>query len=80
MANNKVALITGKDATIREIAETMMRVVAFKGGLYFDTTKPNGAPRKLIDITRLKRMGLECSVDLKDGLTKTYNWYLVSFK
>jgi len=71
---------TGKDTTIREMAETMKQVVGYEGKLTFDTTKPDGAPRKLIDVTRLKRMGWEYGVDLKDGLTKTYNWYLESFK
>ena len=67
---------TGKDTTIREMAETMKQVVGYEGKLTFDTTKPDGAPRKLIDITRLKRMGWEYSVDLKEGLKKTYAWHL----
>jgi GDP-L-fucose synthase len=71
---------TGKDTTIREMAETMKRVVGYEGKLTFDATKPDGAPRKLINITRLKRMGWEYNVNLKDGLKKTYRWYLESFK
>ena len=71
---------TGKDVTIREMAETMKQVVGFKGKLTFDTTKPDGAPRKLIDVTRLENMGWKYSLDLEDGLTKTYNWYLESCK
>jgi len=71
---------TGKDVTIREMAETMKEVVSFKGELSFDTTKPDGAPRKLIDVSRLSNMGWKYSVDLEDGLTKTYNWYLESCK
>ncbi len=67
---------TGKDITIREMAETMKEVVGFKGKLIFDTTKPDGAPRKLLDVSRLSNMGWEYSVDLKDGLSKTYKWYL----
>ena len=67
---------TGKDLTIREMAETMKQVVGYKGMITFDVTKPDGAPRKLIDITRLKRMGWNYSVDLKEGLKKTYAWYL----
>jgi GDP-L-fucose synthase len=67
---------TGKDVTIREMAETMKEVVGFKGELSFDITKPDGAPRKLIDVSRLLNMGWEYSVDLKDGLSKTYKWYL----
>jgi GDP-L-fucose synthase len=71
---------TGKDVTIREMAEVMKQVVGYEGKLTFDSTKPEGAPRKLIDITRLKRMGWEYSVNLKDGLTKSYNWYLRNYK
>jgi GDP-L-fucose synthase len=67
---------TGKDVTIREMAETMKEVVGFKGSLTFDTTKPDGSPRKLIDVSRLSNMGWKYSVDLKDGLSKTYKWYL----
>ena len=71
---------TGVDVTIREMAETMKEVVGFKGALIFDSSKPDGAPRKLIDVTRLENMGWKYSTDLKDGLTKTYNWYLESCK
>ena len=67
---------TGVDVTIREMAETMKQVVGYEGRLAFDATKPDGASRKLIDITRLKRMGWEYSVDLEEGLQKTYAWYL----
>jgi len=67
---------TGKDVTIREMAETMKEVVGYKGKLTFDTSKPDGAPRKLIDVTRLEKMGWKYSVDLKEGLATTYEWYL----
>jgi GDP-L-fucose synthase len=67
---------TGKDIIIREMAETIKEVIGFKGELTFDTTKLNVAPRKLIDVSRLLNMGWEYSVDLKDGLSKTYKWYL----
>ena len=67
---------TGKDVTIREMAETMKEVVGFKGNLTFDTTKPDGSPRKLIDVSRLSNMGWGYSVDLKEGLKKTYKLYL----
>jgi len=71
---------TGVDVTIREMAETMKEVVDFKGKLTFDTTKPDGAPRKLIDVTRIENMGWKYTTDLEDGLVKTYNWYLESCK
>lgn len=67
---------TGKDITIREVAETMKQVVEYKGELTFDTTKPDGTPRKLIDVSRLSNMGWKYSIDLEQGLKKTYKWYL----
>mgnify|MGYP000067649851 FL=1 len=67
---------TGVEIAIREMAEVMKKVVGFKGNLIFDTTKPDGPLRKLIDITRLKNMGWKYSVDLKEGLADTYKWYL----
>jgi GDP-L-fucose synthase len=67
---------TGKDVTIREMADTMKGVVGYKGKLTFDTTKPDGTPRKLINVTRLENMGWKYSVDLEEGLSQTYNWYL----
>ena len=67
---------TGKDITIREMAKTMKEVTGYKGKITFDTTKPDGPPRKLIDITRVRRMGWEYGVDLKEGLEGTYKWYL----
>jgi GDP-L-fucose synthase len=67
---------TGKDITIREMAKTMKEVVGFKGRLIFDTTKPDGVPRKLIDTSRLLNMGWDYTVDLKEGMQRTYEWYL----
>jgi len=67
---------TGKDVTIREMAETMKQVVGFEGELTFDSTKPDGAPRKLIDVSRLSNMGWSYNVNLSEGLKRTYNWYL----
>ena len=67
---------TGKDVTIKEMAETMREVVGYKGKLTFDTTKPDGAPRKLIDVSRLSNMGWKYNIDLEDGLKQTYKWYL----
>ena len=67
---------TGKDVTIKEMAEAMKEVVGFKGDLIFDTTKPDGSPRKLIDVSRLSNMGWKYNLDLEDGLKKTYKWYL----
>jgi GDP-L-fucose synthase len=70
---------TGKDVTIREMAETMKQVVGYKGQLIFDRAKLDGAPRKLINVSRLENMGWKYSVDLKNGLEETYGWYLENF-
>ena len=69
---------TGKDITIKEMAEIMREVVGFNGELFFDKTKPDGAPRKLIDVSRLSNMGWNYSVNLREGLEITYKWYLLN--
>ena len=69
---------TGVDCTIRELAETMQRVVGFEGTLGFDTTKPDGTPRKLMDVSRLKKLGWQYSLSLEEGLEKTYAWFIAN--
>jgi len=67
---------TGVDCSIRELAETMAAVTGFTGTLVFDTSKPDGTPRKLLDVSRLKALGWEASIALREGLEGTYRWYL----
>ena len=67
---------TGVDCTIRELAETMSQVIGFKGNIVFDSTKPDGTPRKLMDVSRLSDLGWRYQVSLYDGLTHTYQWFL----
>lgn len=67
---------TGEDCTIREMAETMAKVVGFEGDIVFDTTKPDGTPRKLMDVSRLASLGWNYSVSLEQGLSTTYQWFL----
>ena len=67
---------TGVDCTIRELAETMKQVVEFDGDIAFDTSKPDGTPRKLMDVSRLENLGWKASVSLVDGLRMTYQWFL----
>tara|TARA_B100000242_G_C43017920_1_gene473496 strand:- start:90 stop:1049 length:960 start_codon:yes stop_codon:yes gene_type:complete len=71
---------TGIDCTIKELAETIAEVTEFKGELFFDTSKPDGTPRKLMDVSRLKDLGWEHSISLKNGLADTYNWYKNNLK
>ena len=67
---------TGADCTIRELAETLAEVTGFTGKLVFDTSKPDGAPRKLMDVSRLKALGWQARISLEEGLGSTYQWFL----
>lgn len=67
---------TGVDCTIAEMALTMADVVGYKGKVSFDTSKPDGAPRKLMNVDTLKKLGWTYSIELKDGLASTYEWFL----
>ncbi|MGQ7848590.1 GDP-L-fucose synthase [Granulosicoccus sp. 3-233] len=67
---------TGVDCTIRELAETIADVTGFKGSLVFDTSKPDGTMRKLMDVSRLSELDWRADIDLKQGLTDAYAWYL----
>lgn len=64
---------TGVDVTIRELAETVMKVVGFEGKIVFDASKPDGTPRKLLDVSRLANMGWAAKVNLRDGIAATYD-------
>ncbi|MCJ8319605.1 MAG: GDP-L-fucose synthase [Colwellia sp.] len=66
---------TGIDCTIRELVETVAKVVGFEGIIKFDKSKPDGAPRKLMNVDRLKYLGWEYSVNLEDGLRLAYQWF-----
>lgn len=66
---------TGVDCTIRELAETIARVTGFGGRLVFDSSKPDGTPRKLMDVSRLKSLGWQASISLEDGLASAYEWF-----
>jgi GDP-L-fucose synthase len=63
----------GVDVTIRELAEIIMEVVQFRGGLAFDATKPDGTPRKLLDVSKLTGMGWKARIALREGIASTYN-------
>jgi len=67
---------TGIDCSIRELVETVAKVVGFEGDIAFDASKPDGAPRKLMDVDRLKGLGWKYSIDLEQGLASTYKWFL----
>jgi len=72
---SQINIGTGKDISIAELAETIAGISGFKGKILFDTTKPDGTPRKLLDVTRMSSFGWKYSKELEDGLRSTIEWY-----
>jgi GDP-L-fucose synthase len=66
---------SGQDTTIRELAETIARVVGYTAGFRYDTSKPDGTPRKLLDVSRLHALGWQARIGLEEGIRSTYAWY-----
>jgi GDP-L-fucose synthase len=67
---------TGVECSIRELAETIAETAEFKGRLAWDSSKPDGAPRKLLDVSKLRALGWQASIPLRDGLRETYRWFV----
>jgi GDP-L-fucose synthase len=66
----------GEDITIRELADIIRAAVGFDGDIILDTTKPDGTPRKLLDVSRLRALGWQARIPLREGITQTYDWFL----
>lgn len=66
---------TGKELTIRELSQLVAKTVGFTGTIEFDATKPDGTPRKLIDVTKLHDLGWTHQVEIEDGVRKLFDWY-----
>lgn len=71
---------TGKEISIKELAETVQKVVGFEGKLVFDTSKPDGTPRKLLDVSKLHKLGWKHKIELQEGIEKTYDSFLQESK
>lgn len=69
---------TGEDISIKELAETIQKLIGYEGKLVFDATKPDGMPKKLLDVTKLHDAGWHHSISFDDGLRRTYEWYLAN--
>ncbi|MCL4125784.1 UNVERIFIED_CONTAM: hypothetical protein GTU68_036909 [Idotea baltica] len=67
---------SGKDITIKELAETIQKVTGHKGNIVWDSEKPDGTPRKLMDVSKMKNIGWQYSTELNEGIEKTYTWFL----
>jgi len=66
---------SGKDLSINELAEKIADVIGFKGKIVHDESKPDGTPRKLMDISRINNLGWKYKTDLREGIEKTYKWF-----
>jgi GDP-L-fucose synthase len=66
---------TGKDITIAELADTVKKVTGFEGEIVYDSSKPDGTPRKLLDVSKIHALGWQHKIDLKEGLEKAYQWF-----
>jgi GDP-L-fucose synthase len=66
----------GEDIGIGELAELVCEVVGYRGGIVYDTTKPDGTPRKLLDVSKLHSLGWQAKIPLRGGIEQTYYWYL----
>ncbi|MBT3546813.1 MAG: GDP-L-fucose synthase [Flavobacterium sp.] len=71
---------SGKDITIKQLAETIQNVVGHEGEIIWDDIMPDGTPRKLLDVTKMKELGWHYSIDLKEGIEKTYQWFQENIK
>jgi GDP-L-fucose synthase len=69
----------GEDVTIRELAETVCDVLGFNGSLEFDASKPDGTPRKLLDISKIKSLGWSPKISLRDGIADAYRWFCENY-
>ena len=71
---------TGEDLTIRELAETIARISGFQGRMVLDTSKPDGTPRKLLDVSRINALGWKAKIPLEEGVAETYRWYVSNYR
>jgi len=70
---------TGKDLTVRELAELICEVVGFRGEISWDATKPDGTPRKVLDISKIESLGWKPTIRLRDGIARTYEWFKTQY-
>lgn len=75
-----INISVGSNLTIREISNLIKEVVGYMGKIVFGTSKADGIPKKMLDATKLKKLGWQAKISLKDGVEKTYKWYLKNYK
>jgi len=73
---SQINIGTGEDLTIKELADVIADVVGYKGSITYDTTKPDGTPRKLLDVSRIHQLGWHHKTSLREGIEKAYKWFV----
>src|SRR5690606_5785540 len=76
LTDNLYNIGTGKDITIKDLAELIQQITGFSGEILWDRTKPDGTPRKLMDVAKMAKAGWESSIKLREGIKDTYEWFL----
>jgi nucleoside-diphosphate-sugar epimerase len=74
--NNHINIGTGTDISIKNLAQMIKEIIGFKGKLIYNLSKPDGTPKKVLNVKRLEKLGWKYKIELKDGISKLYNWYL----
>lgn len=77
--NEIINIGTGKDLTIKELAQMIKEIVGYQGEIIFDSTKPDGTPRKLLEVSKIYKLGWQAKISLKEGIKQTYQWYQTYF-
>jgi len=73
---SQINIGTGEDLTIKELADIIADVVGYKGSITYDATKPDGTPRKLLDVSRIHQLGWQHKTSLREGIEKAYKWFV----
>ncbi|MDS9949521.1 MAG: NAD-dependent epimerase/dehydratase family protein, partial [Planktomarina sp.] len=76
LTNHLYNVGTGNDVTIKTLAKSIQKIIGHKGDIIWDTSKPDGTPRKLMDVSKMKEIGWSYKTELEEGLKKTYDWFL----
>ena len=71
-----ITVEVGKDLSIAELAALVREIVGYRGKILYDTSKPDGTPRKLLDVSKLKGLGWQPKISLEEGVEQTYNWFI----
>ena len=79
-SNEHLNIGTGKDISIQDLAELIKRIIGYQGDIMFDKSKPDGTPKKLLDISKIERLGWKAKISLEEGLKLTYDYYMKHYQ